>query len=147
MATWYAKQQVGVADGTKIPPNKASGSEVGAKVSVHVASKNAGEVWANGDVIYLGKLRKGEHLRRVWLNSDTSFGTTTVSIGTLAVPAKYVSAKTMTVVDTPTMLGPKASTADDGPLTADEDIYATLAVGGVAGVVLASFELEFASVK
>jgi len=53
----------------------------------------------------------------------------------------------LTAVNLPTVLGPLASTLDDGALLADEDIWITLGVGGVGGAVLASFDLEFASVK
>jgi len=147
MANLYALQQVGVADGTVIPAAKADGRQVSAKESVTVASKVAGQAWANGDKIFLGRLRAGDHLRRIYAATDTSFGTTTISIGTLAIPAKYVNAALLTAVNLPTVLGPLASTLDDGALLADEDIWITLGVGGVGGAVLASFDLEFASVK
>lgn len=147
MAQYYAAQQVGVSDGTTIPAGKADGRIVGAKLSSIMAAKVAAQAWLAGDTIVLGTLRAGDSLKRVWLTSDTSFGAATVSIGTAAAPTKYVNAKTMTVVDIPTLLGVRGTAADDGAIAADEIIIATLAVAGVAGGVFCAFELEFASVK
>lgn len=147
MADYYALQQVGVADSTLIPPAKADGSQVGAKVSAITASKSGAQAIAAGDRMYLGKLRAGERLKEILLTTDTSLATTTVSIGTTALPSKYVAAKTLTVVDTPTPIGPKASTLDDGMLTADEDLWATFAVAGIGAAVLLTFDLEITSVK
>lgn len=147
MAQYYAAQQVGVSDGTTVPAGKADGRLVGAKLSSHMAAKVAAQAWANGDTIVLGTLRAGESLKRVWLTSDTTLGTTTVSIGTAAAPTKYVNAKTMTTVDIPTLLGVRGTAADDGAITADEVIIATLGVGGVAGGIFLAFELEYTAVK
>lgn len=152
MATYYARQFIGVADGTKIPADRADGRQVGAMKGVTVATKDytganaAAPALVAGDKIYLGKLRAGELLTGVRLQSDTSWGTTTISIGTLASPAKYVNADTMTAVNRPTDLALLASAVAAGPLAADEDVYATIAVAGVAAAVVANFMLERSAV-
>ncbi|WP_324694595.1 hypothetical protein [Novosphingobium sp. RL4] len=142
MATYYAKQQIGVADSTVFPVKKADGREVNAKRSEILATKPAGQALAAADKLYLGTKKAGDKIVGVRGNTDTSLATATVSIGTLAAPAKYVNAATLTATNVPTMLGPLASTlAADQPV-AEEDIYATFAVAGVAGAVNLSFELE-----
>jgi len=147
MAIYYAAQQVGVADGSLIPAAKADGGQVGANLITTLATKVAGQAWAAGDQIYLGRLRPGEHLRRIWGNTDTSFGSATISIGTLAAPTKYANARTLTATNTPTALGPLASAAGAGPLSAGEDLYLTLGAAGVAAGVNFTLELEIACVK
>ena len=146
MADFYASTFVGVKDGTKVPADRADGRQVRANECVIVAPKVAAQAYANGDRLFIGSVRAGEHVREIKVTSDTSFGTTTLSIGTTAAPTKYVNAKTMTVTDVPTLIGPKATAADDGPLSADEDIWVTLGVGGIAGGVLFTFEMVLASV-
>jgi hypothetical protein len=147
MPDFYLDSHIGVKDGTKIPADRSDGRKVGAKRSSIFGAKPAGVAWANADQIYLGTLRAGESLRDIILISDTTLGTTTVSVGTKASTTKYANARTMTVVDTPTSIGPRGTAADDAPLTADEDIWATLGVGGIAGGINLSIELVIASVK
>lgn len=148
MATYYARQFVGVEDGTVNPPLQADGRLVGHRKHGIVASKVAAQAWAAGDKIYIGKVRQGESLREIRVTTDTTLGTTTIAVGTLTTPAKYVAARTFTTpLDAPTAIGPLASIADDDPLTADEDIYVTLAVGGVAGGVNITFEMELAGLN
>lgn len=147
MADFYSQQMTGVADGTVIPARKADGSQVGGKVSSITASKPIGQAIAIGDRLYLGRARAGDRVKVINLTADTSLATTTVSIGTTALPTKYVNAQTNTVVDRPTAIGPRASTLDDGPLTADEDLWATFGVAAIAGGVVLGFDIEITSVK
>lgn len=147
MPDFYLSSQIGVKDGTKIPADRPDGRLVGAKRSSIIGSKPAGVAWANADQIFVGTLRAGESLREILVTSDTTLGTTTLSVGTKSSTTKYANARTMTVVDTPTLIGPRGTAADDGPLTADEDIWITLGVGGIAGGINVTFELVFASVK
>jgi hypothetical protein len=147
MATYYLDTFVGVADGTSIPADKADGRKVNAKVSTTHGNKVSNQGWAAGDVVYAGKLRAGEFVRAVFGITDTSLGTTTLSLGTLANPTKYVNAKTLTVTDIPTALGPKAATAVAGPVTADETLYWTIGTTAVAAAVNLQLGFETASVK
>lgn len=148
MADFYARAFVGVADGTKIPPDRADGRVVGAKRSTIVAAKVAAQAIAAGDRLFLGRLRAGDLVREIRLNTDTSLGTTTFSIGTTASPAKYRAAAAYTTpLNVPTPVGPVAAIAISDPLTADEDIWATFAVAGIAGAVVMAFETDIVSVK
>lgn len=147
MADFYLDSFVGVKDGTKTPPDRADGRKVGAKQSSIFGAKPAGVAYANGDRIFLGTLRAGDSLRNILVISDTTLGTTTISVGTTGTPAKYANARTMTVVDTPTSIGPRGTAGVLAPLSADEDIWATLGVGGIAGGLNVSIELEICSVK
>lgn len=142
MPTFFAKQFVGVADGTKIPADRADGRQAGATKGVTVGSKDNTNILAIADKLYIGKLRAGELLTGIHAITDTSLGTTTVSIGTLATPAKYVNALTLTALNAPVALGPLASAIDAGPVSADEDLYATFAVAAVPAVVRTVFLLE-----
>ncbi len=141
MTVLYAQQQVGVADGTTIPVTKADGREVNAKKRVILASKVTGTNWTTSDSVYLGKKRAGEKITAIRCTTDTSFGTSTLTIGTLATPAKYVNAATLTAVNVPTALGPLASTLDDAP-GAEEDLYLTIGVGTIVSATVATFEIE-----
>lgn len=147
MPDFYLNSFVGVKDGTKVPADKADGRKVSANKSVIFGAKPAGVAWANGDQIFLGTIRAGESLRNIIVNSDTSLGTTTLSVGPKSSTAKYANARTMTTTDTPTSIGPRGTAADDEPLTADEDVWLTLGVGGVAAGVNVTFELHVAGVK
>lgn len=136
MATYYAKQQVGVADGTKVPADKADGRQVGAKRSTIVATKDNTNALAANDLIYLGKVRAGEMVVAIQGLTDTSFGAVTLSVGTLGSPTKYVNAATLTATNVPTALGPLPAAVAAGPLTADEDLY--LKVSGVVAAAVVS---------
>lgn len=144
MADLYAAEFVGGPDGTAYPPKKLDGRLVGSKKRGVRATKPAGVAMANGDRLYLGKLPMGASVRGFAGVTDTTLGATTISIGTTANPTKYVNAKTLTVVDVPTPIGPKASAFVAAPTTADEDLWATLGVGGIAGAVVVAIELEYA---
>lgn len=147
MAVRYLSSFVGVKDGTEVPALRADGRKVGATLSTIFGRKVAGQTWANGDQIYVGRLNSGQSLRDFKMDTDTSFGTSTISLGTLAVPAKYVNAKTLTATGVPTSLGPIASAAAAEPLTAPEDLYITVGVGDIVAGTVAAVDLIIASVK
>lgn len=142
MADFYATEYVGGPDGTANPPKKLDGRLVGAKTRRNRATKPATAL-AIGDRFYLGKVPAGASVRGFPANTDTSFGTATISIGTTAVPAKYVAAATLTAINVPTPLGPKASAHVAAPLTADEHLWATIGVAAVAAATIAAIETEY----
>jgi hypothetical protein len=148
MTTQYLDTFVGVADGTQTPALKADGRQSGAKESTTFGNKVAGLAWASGDVIYAGRLRQGEQMVTAWINTDTSLGTSTLSLGTLTNPTKYINAATFTTpLNARAGIGPKASQAVLGPNTADEDLYWTLGVAGIAGAVNLQLGIAFTSIK
>jgi hypothetical protein len=146
MATYYAKQYVGVADGTKAPADRADGRQVNAKKSQIVATKDNVNATAANDLIFIGRLRAGEMVTKIEAITDTTWGAVTISIGTIASPTKYVNAATLTALNVPTALGPLASAVAAGPLTADEDIYAKVS-GVIAAAVVTHFITHLSSVK
>lgn len=155
MAVKYAIQQQGVADGTAIPANKADARQVNAARTTLLASKEAGVAWANGDTVYLGRKPAGMKIVDVKGNTGTSFGTSTLSIGigddpragsTIDDATKYVNAKTLTATDTPTSIGPKASTADDAPGD-EEHLWLTIGVADIVAATVATLAIEMCGVS
>ena len=142
MADLYALEFVGGPDGTQQPPKKLDGRMVGAKKRRTRGTKPT-TILNIGDRLYLGKLPQGAVLQSIIANTDTSFGTATLSVGTTAAPTKYVNAKTLTATDTPTSLGPKAASAILGPAAVDEDLWLTVGVAAIPAVVVAAFFLEY----
>ncbi|CAN5484657.1 hypothetical protein BH09PSE4_BH09PSE4_19290 [soil metagenome] len=145
MADRYALEFVGVKDGTQSPPKKHDGRLVGAKDRRIRASK-AVLADAIGDRIFIGTLPQGSSLRSISINTDTSLGSATIAIGTTGTPAKYVAATTFTTpLDKPAALGPKASAAVAAPLTADEDIWVTVAAAALPVGAIVSFEMTYST--
>lgn len=142
MANHYPKQQVGVADGTKTPADRADGREVNAKRRSILASKVTGTAWASGDKVYLGKKPQGYKLTDVKLCASASLATSTIDIGDADTVDKYVDGATLTTPNVPTSIGPKASTlaADPGDT---EELWATIGVATIAAGTELTFNLEF----
>ncbi|MEV4934417.1 hypothetical protein [Sphingobium sp. LSP13-1-1.1] len=143
MTDRYAVEQVGVVDGTSTPNKKADGALVGAKLRSIRATK---QVLADqiADRVYLGRLPQGANLKEVLITTDTSLGSSTIAIGTTASSGKYVAARTFTTpLDAPTCIGPKASALDDAPLSADEDVWMTIAAAAMPGAAIVVVELRF----
>ena len=145
MVDFYLAHAVGVKDSTLLPPAKFDGRLVGAKSKATRAIHPAGVAYALADRLFLASLKAGEQITNIEVTSDTTLGTTTLSVGTTAIPAKSANARTMTVVDTPTEIGPRATAVDDGPLAADEDVWVTLAVTGIAGAVIFAIDFDVIS--
>lgn len=135
MAQGYAAELVGVLDGTLNPAAKANGQVVGAKVRRYraVLDLAAATVAKNvGDTNVLCRIPAGEAFYVGVINSSVSLGTSTISIGNAATPAKHRAAAVHTATDTPTPFG-KASAADDAPLAAYEDVILTIATAALPG--------------
>lgn len=146
MATFYAKQFIGVKDGTKTPASRADGRQVGAKIRSIIADKNPSgstQALAAADKLFIGTLPAGATPMDFVGLTDVTLGTSTISIGTLADATKYVNAKTLTAVDTPTSIGVKASAREAGPVAADEDLYATIGTATVAAATKLSIETRY----
>lgn len=114
-------------DRTGTPPALSTGHLVNGRVRSIRASINMSEVTVtNGDRIYIGKRPKGSRYCGHRMTTEVSLGSSTVAIGSDGTAAKYKAAGTFTAVDTPTDIALAAQLAAD-PLTADEDMYATIA--------------------
>lgn len=138
------KQLVGVTDGTLVPPRLADGAEVGGRVRQFVYSKVPGTLWASTNRFYLGKKPAGHKITSIRLATDTSLGTSTLSVGTTATPAKYVNAATLTVTDRTTEIGVRA-TALDLDMEGEEDLFATIGVADIAAATRLTFIVETVS--
>jgi len=103
----------------------------------------AGEVAT--DKLFLGTIPRGGSFAAIELTTDTTLGSSTLAIGTLASAALFAAAATLTATDTPTRRG-KASAKALPPMTEDTDVYATVAAATLpTGAVLVS-ELCFTTV-
>lgn len=142
MADYYAVEYQGAVDGTSNPPKKLDGRLVGAKKRRNRATKPPTPL-AVGDRFYIGKVPQGATVRTIAVNTDTSFGSATLSIGTTANPTKYVNAKGVTATDVPTGIGPRAAVHAAAPLTADEGLWATVVGAAIPAVVVAVIETEY----
>ena|ERR1043166_5239612 len=148
MADIYSQQMAGVADGAVVPANRADGRKVGAIKRSIFASNPAATAIAAADRMYLGKLKQGERVTGLRVNSDTSLSTTTFSVGTTAAATKWANAKAPgTLVNVWQHFGPLASTLDDDPVTADEDLWLTFGTTGIASGVVFTVEVEIACVR
>lgn len=156
MPTKHVSQQRGVADGTAIPAAKADGRQVNAMKKSIIASKPTDEAWNIGDTIFLGKKAAGSKITCIRLATGTSLGTSTIDIGIGGDPRggagvtaaqTYVAAATLTTVDRPTTIGPRASTLDDAPDTDEVYLWATIGVANIAAAVALTFELEMVAIN
>lgn len=83
-----------------------------------------------GDQLYIGTLPIGAVYEATDITTDTSFGSSTVAVGSASSSAKYGAAATLTATDTPTAKT-KTSAKAQAPLTAPEDVYITIAAANM----------------
>lgn len=142
MADLYGLEYVGGPDGTQNPPKKLDGRLVGAKKRRNRATKPAVQLNV-GDRFYIGKIPQGASVRALIGNADTSLGSATLSIGTTANPTKYANARSLTVTDTPTSLGPRAAAHAAAPLDRDEALWATVGGAAIPAATVLVIESEY----
>ena len=84
------------------------------------------------DTLSLGNLPAGAVFAFGVINTDTSLGTSTLSIGTAASAAAYRAAATFTATDTPTLFGKAAAEAgSDTGATTETQIVGTIATANL----------------
>lgn len=84
------------------------------------------------DTLVIGTLPAGATFAYGVLTSSVTLGTSTVAIGITGTTGKYRAAAVFTAVDTPTMFGLAAQAgASDPALSADEQVFATIAVASL----------------
>lgn len=136
MTALYALQQIGVADGTVNPANRADGRQVNARKRTYLASKVPGVAIANGDTLFCFRKPAGQKITDIRICTDTSLGSSTIAIGVAGTPAKYKAAAVFTTpLNAPTSIGPLASTLDDDPGDAEDIILTCGAADIVAGTL------------
>lgn len=79
------------------------------------------------DTIVIAKPSKGETFLMGFHATDTSLGSSAVSIGITGATAKYKTSATFTATDTPTILVATAIETACATLTADETVFITIA--------------------
>lgn len=139
MAETYANEVAGL--GT-IPTTKSSGAVQGGRLRRFRATVTMA-AQASGDTIVLAQVPAGHVFAYGVLNASATLGTSTLAIGTDAAAGKYRAAATFTAA-APTLYG--ASTAvDDDPLTAEEEVIATIGVAALPGSGTLIVDLYFSA--
>lgn len=136
MADFYANEFIGVVDGTVSPPRRADARVVGSRLHGIRAVKPTNQALAAADRLYIGRKRKGETVECIEVTASVNLTTTTLSVGPTSAATKYANAKTMTVADIPTPIGPAAAASDDDPDGVDEDLWLTVGVTAIAAGTL-----------
>ncbi|VWC95987.1 hypothetical protein BLA39750_02226 [Burkholderia lata] len=91
----------------------------------------ASQVFGTGNEVILAYVPAGLTFAFGVINTDTSLGTSTVSIGTPATPAKYNNAaQTLTATNTPTMFG-AVGQEEQAALTGVEQIQMLVGVANL----------------
>lgn len=144
MALGYGNLNAGVYDGTVLPAKKADGIRVGAKVRTYreIFDLASATVARNvGDTNLICRRPKASAFRAGSIIVTATLGSSTLAIGSAAVPAKYAAAATYTVVDTPTGFGKGAARAED-PLADYEDVFFTVGAANLpnAGLIIVDYE-------
>lgn len=122
MAVLYSNDSAGL--GT-VPTSNVNGGVIGGRVRRYRAAITLASQ-TTSDTIVIGRVPAGSVFAYGVINTDTSLGSSTVAIGITGTTGKYRAAAVFTATNTPTMFGP-AATVDDAPLTADEEVFITIA--------------------
>jgi hypothetical protein len=108
------------------------------KNSITLASQVFGS-----NYIYLGNLPQGSRFRKITMTTDTSLGSSTIGIGTVA--GSYIDYKTaavFTTTETPTEYGLTAK-RNAAALTADLALYAIIGVANLPASGNLSIDVEY----
>lgn len=151
MARYYTieDQQIG-----NVPPGVPGNEAYGGRKRLWRASINldapklsstqTGTQITTADTVLLARIPAGMRFARGRITSSISLGTSTISIGNAAAPAKYRAAAVHTAVDTPTSFG-LASAMAAAASGADEDVILTVATASLPNTAggLLIIDLEF----
>jgi hypothetical protein len=140
MADFFGSTFAAAKSGTLPQQQPASGFCNGKRRSHTEIFTFAGQ--AAGSTLYLGTLPIGAIFEDVVVTTSVTTGTTTLSVGTKASPAKYTAAQAYTVVDSPTGAA-KTSAKAQGMLATPDDVFATTAVGALPGAGTMVVELRY----
>jgi hypothetical protein len=143
MAQGYSAETLGVLDGTLNPAAKTDGRLEGARMRSYRAVLDLSQATVaknNGDTNVLCRLPRGQRVIKGIITSSVSLATATVAIGNAGTPGKYRAAAVFTATDTPTAFG-VATSLDDAPLTAFEDVIMTIGTAALPGAGIVVIEL------
>lgn len=127
MTIWYSQELTGI---DSLPVVKPAASQYGGGVYVYEASILLASQQI-ADTIVVGQVPAGGQYLYSILNTDTSLGSATISIGTAATPAKYRALATLTGVNTPVLQQLVAPSLNGQSLTATERQIITIAVAAL----------------
>lgn len=130
MAETYSNELDGALNATTEPAVKAEGYAVGARVRVVRATVDL-DSQASGDTIVIGKPQAGMVFSHGLITTDTSLGTSTISIGDTDDPDGYRADGTLTTTNVPEVFGtvPGINNTTDGPIVyaGDTEVKITIA--------------------
>lgn len=126
MTVFYSTELASI---TSLPVVKAASAGYGARLVRFRASITLA-TQTTSDTIVVAIVPAGYAFAFGILTTDTSLGTSTISIGITGTTAKYRALAVFTATDTPTFFG-KASAISGATLTADETVFITIATASL----------------
>lgn len=144
MAQTYSTELAGIASVPAVKPSATAGYGARLKrfrATVALAAQAAGA----GNEIVVGLIPAGYTYAFGVVNSDTSLGTATLSIGTPAAPTKYnAGAQTLTAVNAPALFGAVAG-EDQSVLTVEERVQILVGTAALPAAGTLVVDLFFSS--
>ena len=126
MTVFYSTE---LANYTATPVVKAASAGYSARMQRFRASITLA-TQTTADTIVVAVVPAGYSFAFGVLTTDTSLGTSTISIGNTSTPALYRAAAVFTTTDTPTFFG-KAAAIVQATLAADQTIFITIATASL----------------
>lgn len=139
MTQTYATEVAGL--GTT-PTTKSSGAVQGGRIRRFRATVTMA-AQASGDTIVLAKVPAGYAFAYGVINASATLGTSTLAVGNSTTAGKYRSVSTFTAA-APTLFG-NSTAVDDDPLTAEEDVIATIGTAALPGSGTLIVDLYFSA--
>ncbi|NIJ34335.1 hypothetical protein [Sphingomonas oligoaromativorans] len=144
MAKGYGNLLAGVFDGTVLPAKKADGRRVNAKVRCYreIFDLATATVAKNvGDTNVVCRRPAGGAFKGGSITVSVTLGATTVSLGTVGNPTKYLAATTITTPNSPITFGTAAARAED-PLVDEEEVILTWGAAAPPGAGFVIVDLD-----
>jgi hypothetical protein len=141
MADFYGSTFAAAKSGTN-PQQMPGPGLVGAKRRT-IVEQFTFAAQASGSQLFCGTLPIGASLESAFVTVSATTGTTTMSLGTKASPAKYSALAANTTPDVQVALGIKATAKDDPPLSSPEELWLTTAVGALPGAGSMTVEIHY----
>lgn len=136
MADRFGKYLTNVISGTRDKAAPAARFNTRLQSQTEVVALDDGGAVAIGTTIGCGSLRRGDVPKRVRMTITVAAAGLTISIGTKALPTKYVNAAAVALANTPVLV----EIIDAAELAVNEELYAT--TGGAALPVTAASKLQ-----
>ena len=143
MAQTYSNELAGIASNPAVKPSATAG--YGARLRRYRASISlASQVFGAGNEIILAKVPAGLTFAFGMINTDTSLGTATVSVGISGTVGKYLAAQVLTGTNTATIFSLVAQ-EEMTAYTAEEVIFLQVLVANLPASGNLCVDLYFSS--